>query len=225
MSITVLNDLTFEREGSSFKEVYPVKGLCMCSPDEKFAYIPITRCGSILLLEYFSSQYNWKLKNFYSLLDTTKFFTVLRNPFERWVSGFWVGNDESFYPKDAGRDPLMHQGFYNLYDNSHRKKISEDFSLQDPHTSLQISMLEGVDKDNITYFNFDSVNFQKEILHYIGNIMQSEPKPFLKEWQKPTKRKNMYFTVKRDRKFYESLLKYLQPDVDFISTCKFYDQQ
>jgi hypothetical protein len=197
-----------------YRTMFPHFGMVLTHKDSDYAYIPVPRCGSTLFLKYFTDHYNWVPYN-YNLLKGKKFFTIVRDPYERYLSGLWAIADP-----DPNSDIV--ERAIDLTNEKELEKLYDDPGLQNHHTMLQYLFYENLDLNNITFFNFDDDNFVKHFTHFIENHLHLGVHP-LDEWHSSDPKVEIKNIIEKDQHNFSKIQKWLEADYKFLSNIKYYE--
>jgi hypothetical protein len=100
--------------------------------DKKLIYISIDKCASSLLKEYFENVENFvKSNSSKKLFFGYKYFAIIRNPKERWISGLnqYIFNEMKIYRKKFHHDNMEffetgdREDYFNKFDNYLEEKM------------------------------------------------------------------------------------------------------
>jgi hypothetical protein len=216
--------------------------------DLSLLYIPIHKNASTKFNEVFDSAM-WKplsclniINGDYSFFVKVQAFTILRNPYERWLTGFCA------YVEDD-RETTYNMSLHNLTrEFVNTPHICDILSLFfntcycfdfDWHTKLQCSFFNSIDFpadydpksiidiSNITFFRLNektgrSINKflqSKKILIPINNSVSNS--------RKTNGNNDLYLALSNffdsNQNIKQRLMNYLEPDYKFIETVKFYN--
>lgn len=142
-----------------------------------------------------------------------KFFTALRDPIERWISA-------------------MAQAKIALNTNISWEQVVEQ-TVYDIHTEPQVSFLDGLDTNDVTWFYVDK-NLQTNYHHYIMNHQPVLSLPSMdgaNPYNETAKRNVAHQKCKQDcidflnkhSKYKEYLRDFYKADYDLINTVSFYE--
>lgn len=197
-----------------YKVMFPHFGMCMRGENLNHAFIPVPRCGSSYLLQHMSENLGWMPYN-YNFIQDGRFFAVLRDPYQRWLSGLWAIADPE--------EPNYENKPVNLLDKESLDKMFDDLSLQNHHTTQQYVFFRNLDISKITFFNFDSINFMQNFQHFFYNEFGIEFKAKDK-WHSSDEKTLIKEIIESNTNNLNKLQKWLQPDFDFVKSVKFYEK-
>lgn len=197
-----------------YKVMFPHFGMCMRHEKSTHAFIPVPRCGSTYLLKHLAENLGWMPYN-YNFFTDGKFFSVLRDPYERWLSGLWAIADPEAH--DLDNKPV------DLLSKESLDKMFDDPSLQNHHTTQQYVFFRHLDVSQITFFNFDDVKFMDNFQHFFHNELGIEL-DIKKDWHPSDEKTLIKQIVESDSNNLNKLQKWLEPDYEFVKSVKFYDK-
>jgi hypothetical protein len=186
--------------------------IIITNPDSMFYFIPIPKNASTAT-HYFLNQYGWR---YYQYEEKEEIynkipFTALREPVERWCSGF----AQDFY----------HNSFsINLNDVNSVDTLFNDNINFGLHTTRQSFYLENIDFSK-TYFLRHDHTYSDILEHFTLNIMKFrifnkiEKKPSIMDYSIKNKIKKI---LEDNPKYLTLLKKYLEKDLDIYNSVKFY---
>lgn len=198
-----------------YQTMFPHFGMCMQNTNSNFAFIPIPRCGSSYLLKYLHDDCGWKPNNYHFILEK-QFFSVVRDPYRRWLSGLWAIADP-----DPTSDIIVRP--VDLYDRQAVEKMFDDPGLQNHHTMLQYLFFRDLDISKITFFNFDDPNFFTNIKHFFTNSLGLDVST-MTEWHSSDEKveiKKIIESYSEDN--LNKLQNWLKQDYKFLEQIKFYE--
>lgn len=196
-----------------YEVMFPHFGMCLRHQNVQYAYIPVPRCGSSFLHKFFINQHNWKPYN-YKFISNQKFFAVVRDPYERWLSGLWsIAN--------PWHDDIVNKP-YNLLDDRSLAKLFDDPGCNNHHTMKQNLFYKNLNLNNITFFNFDDPKFIRNISHFIKNKLLLATN-FTEKWHKSDEKTEIRRIVEKNKTNYNKLMTWLEDDYHFMSKLKFYE--
>lgn len=125
------------------------------SPCGKYFWVKMHKCASTYI-EALLISLNWQVSNYRARDDKESliYFTVLRDPIERWVSGI------TEYLR------LQRKQVSDL--NEFTVKMIFDAMIFDVHTQHQAYFLEDINLKNIVFFKFDS-DLTKNLEHWFNS--------------------------------------------------------
>ena len=189
--------------------------------DFAYGYIPIPKCASTLLKNYFGQNFNFTKDFNYKNLKNKRYVVCLRDPIDRWFSG-------------------VTEYFFRFHPDVMQKENDEvikficDRKFFDEHTELQINFLEGLDTDQITFFYMDK-NLIPNLEHFVS--CKFYDLNHNKVDVKKLRNNYMYYSPKKIRfnsllkefsnenpNFIESLKSFYQHDIDLIKRVRFYNR-
>ena len=209
-----MGDLDYDYT-QSWHTMFPHFGMCFRHPSSDFAFIPVPRCGSSYLLKYLDENCGWTPYNYNSILEK-QFFSIVRDPYKRWLSGLWAIADP-----DPNSDIV--ERAIDLHDKLAVQKMFDDPGLQNHHTMLQYLFFRDLDISKITFFNFDDPNFLKNIKHFFSNSLGLDVSD-MPEWHKSDEKveiKKIIESCSEDN--LKKLKKWLDQDYKFLEQIKFYE--
>jgi hypothetical protein len=189
--------------------------------DFEYGYIPIPKCASTLLKNYFTQNFNFTKGFNYKNFKNKRYVVCLRDPIDRWFSGV----TEYFF--------RFHQDIMQK-ENSDVIKFICDRKFFDEHTELQRNFLEGLDTDQITFFYMDK-NLIPNLEHFVSckfrdlNHKRINAKNLRNNYMYYSPEKIRFFNVLKqyateNTNFIESLTSFYQHDYDLIKRVRFYDR-
>lgn len=215
----VLDDYNYLKHDYTkhWKDIFPDFGMCMTKLYDSHGYIPIPRCGSQYWLEFCDKQLGYKaehissVKGYYQTMLEWKpnyavdkqFFTILRDPYERYLSALFA--------------------IFKTMDESLLDLIRDNPSLDDHHLILQKDFFYGFDLNNITFFNMNDIDFDKKITTYVRKTFSLES--FVSNWRYSDNKQFIRDLLERDPKLLNIVKEYLQDDYNFLATIKFYNEE
>lgn len=214
-------------------------------PNNNFFYIDIHKNASSKFSTIFL-QHSWQYKELFDLEQISnqgKIFCILRDPFERYISGFtqFIDTasdvDAEFYNNlttSKSEVNLLLKDLLFFRDTEYKLKLmklifmlTENFEF-DIHTRLQVKFIEQCDISKIDFFLLnDNVSYQ--INSYFENHnkfdVNIDNKKIHANFQYPNKLKYQsiiknFFNENIQQK--QNLLKYLEPDFQLLNTIKVY---
>jgi hypothetical protein len=182
-------------------------GDCYSKPSDQLLYVHIPKNASSFtrgkLTDMGFELLNYHLEQKY----TNPVLAVLRDPFERWITGALEYLTRQF------KDPV---GVINS-----KEILFEQFEV-DEHTARQTKFLHGLDTNNITFLKCDD-NYKNNLVHFFNekNIALSS-KP---DWrnalvESSVKRKLKPLLLEKINQL--KLVEYLEPDYKLIKSIEFY---
>ena len=196
---------------------------CFLSPDKNLQFYPIYKNASTFV-ETNLEEIGWKPEHV-NISNCPTFFTILRDPFDRWISGFI---QEIINTNNDKIEKI-------LFDDIKADNTSFllDFLFEFPifnfgkATELQINYdIHKIPNDKIVFMKFD-VNLNSKLNHWLlgegikNDFLQKNPINVHSKNMLYKKVQNYFFDAKNIRTK-EKLLEYLKPDYDFINSIKFY---
>lgn len=197
---------------------------CFLSPDKKLQFYPIYKNASTFV-ETNLEQIGWSPERV-NIDDYPTLFTILRDPFDRWISGFIqeIINTSSISKIE---ETLLE----NIKDNN--TSFLLDFLFEFPifnfgkATELQINYdIHKIPNDKIVFMKFGA-NLNSKLNHWLlgegikNDFLHKNPINVHSKTMLYKKVQNYFFDAKNIRTK-EKLLEYLKPDYDFINSIKFY---
>lgn len=193
--------------------MFPHFGMCLHDVNSAYAFIPLPRCGSSFLNKYFVSNYKWTPYN-YNFVPEKKFFSIVRDPYKRWLSGLWS-------IADPLHDDIVNKP-YDLLDDNSLKKLFDNPDCDNHHTMKQNLFYKNLNLNNITFFNFDDSKFIYNIQHFIKNVLLLDVKS-MDDWHKSDEKTEIKKIVEKDKNNYNKLMNWLEDDYQFFTKLKFYE--
>lgn len=207
-------------------ERFPNFGMCMTDATNKHAFIPIPRCGSQYFCFLLSDKHGWtgnhvfNYQNFVKDLGKwkgsyetkPKYFSILRDPLERYISALWcLYNPETNLLKGSRMDKFQ---LDHLFSNP---------SLNDHHTINQYNFFYNINLDDVAFFNFNDKNLGEKVKHYFSNELEIKLNTAV--WlNKDSEEKDVIKQLFHDYPQYlETVKTYLEDDYKFLSTIKYYE--
>ena len=204
---------------------FPNFGMCMFHPKHDQAYIPIPRCGSQYLCNFLEKKYGWvgshvqilsnlneaygKWKKEYQ--KDLQYFSIVRDPLERYISALWVLYDPNTQLLNEHRldRPQLDQFFQNPSCNDH-------------HTINQYNFFYNVDTSKVTFFDFNDKNLGEKLAHFFAKQgIKFDSTNWIK---KDSEEKEIILKLFDDNPDYlEKVKMYLEDDYKFLSTIKYYE--
>jgi len=196
---------------------------CFLSPDKKLQFYPVYKNAS-QFVETNLERLGWE-RNHIDLDNLPLFFTVLRDPFERWISGFVqeIANTTNYKIEEI----LLE----NITDNN--SSFLLDFIFEFPlfnigtATELQVNYaFNKIPQSNIIFFKHGP-NLNFKLHHWLlgegikNTLLNQSPINVLSNNLLYQKIQNYFFDAKNIATK-EKLLEHLKPDYDFINSIKFY---
>lgn len=212
-------------QGTLSKIGFDNRGFCITSEDESFVYIPIAKNASSFTEFILKHHFNWKENNFIAnqYLKQKQLLVVIRDPFERWMSGV-VEHFVRKNPPDCGV----------RLDNEHLLYYVFNQGALDEHTELQVNFLSGIDTKNCTFIRMNrnyTNSFKSFMLHRLNKKVVFWNRDYTAQYNEssnnPVKRilsshlKKYYNTNKQAR---ANVSTYLKPDYEFVAGLEFYDK-
>lgn len=130
-------------------------GTCLASPDKKHAFLQIPKNASSYWKTYLRPL-GWKTSNVKELPEDTCYFTMLRDPVERWLSGI----SEYF---ERYHNEELHQPKSSIF-----FKTIEDLIVVDDHTELQSYFLQPIELQHIQFYKIDNLQGAWKYLENCG---------------------------------------------------------
>jgi len=185
----------------------------IANPNSNFFFIPIPKNASSSTYN-FLQQFDWcyyQFDNRNELLNKIG-FTVLRDPIERWCSGF----AQDFYYTYGSSGLNNSNSLYSLL-----REKNYNFGL---HTREQTYYLENINLDTTIFFKHDNT-YSSNLEHFTSNTLKfSTYKQVYKS--KSIMDNNIKTTIKNiihlNPKYLTLLKKYLEKDLDLYYSVKFY---
>lgn len=210
-----------------WEDRFPNFGMTMVDAKGENAYIPIPRCGSQFFCNFLASKHNWvgsHAFNYQTLLQTLgkwkqeytrqpRYFTILRDPLERYVSALWCLYDpDKKHIKDGAMTSKTQMD--HLFSNP---------SLDDHHTINQYNFFYNIDMNQIAFFNYNDKDMGEKISHYFEKYLKIKFLP--NQWiSKISEDKDDIIKFLDENPVYmENIKQYLQEDYKFLSTVKYYE--
>lgn len=206
---------------------FPNFGMCMVDPKNQYAYIPIPRCGSQFFCNLLADKHKWTgnhalvHQNFIQTLSTwkkeytaeAKYFTIIRDPFERYISALWC-----LYDLDS--QTIKN---HRMDSKTQMDHLFSDPSLNDHHTINQYNFFYNINMDNIAFFDYNDKNMGEKISHYFEKYLNIKFLP--NQWiSKISEDKDDIIQfLDKNPVYMENIKQYLQEDYKFLSTIKYYE--
>jgi hypothetical protein len=183
-------------------------GACYSKPGDQLLYVHIPKnASSFTRLKLLDA--GFELLNYHHAQKyTNPVVAVLRDPFERWITGAVE------YLVRQHVDPIE-------YVNT-KEVVFEHFEV-DEHTARQTKFLHGLDTNNITFLKCDK-NYKNNLIHFFNkNNIALNSKIGLHNAlnESPVKRKLKPLLLEKINQ--TKLVEYLQPDYKLIESVEFYD--
>jgi len=211
----------------SWSEKFPNFGMCMVDSKSQYAYIPIPRCGSQFFCNFLADKHNWigsHILNYQTFIQTLskwkqeytvepKYFTIVRDPIERYISALWCLYDDE--KQEINR--------HRMDSKTQMDHLFSEPSLNDHHTINQYNFLYNVDMSQIAFFNYNDKDMGKKISHYFENTLKIKFLP--EQWLAKNSENKEVITKLLDNNpnYMENIKKYLEEDYNFLSTIKYYE--
>lgn len=196
---------------------------CFLSPDKKLQFYPVYKNAS-QFVETNLERLGWE-RNHIDLDNLPLFFIILRDPYERWISGFV---QEIVNTTNYKIEKILLE---NITDNN--SSVLLDFILEFPlfnigkATELQVNYaFHKIPHSNIIFFKHES-NLNFKLHHWLlgegikNKFLNQSPINVLSNSLLYQKIQNYFFDAKNITAK-EKLLEHLKPDYDFINSIKFY---
>lgn len=194
-------------------------GQCISSKASKLLYINIPKNASTWAKDYFVFGYNWdNFSNFakYNLLKNFHKIVILRDPYERWLSGI------STY--------IMRDVHYLQMTKEVMKLITTKIEF-DEHTKPQTNFLNGIDTSDCTFFRVDH-SLDKDIQNFMDYKKQVKSDRFhmvkslnRNELEHINFRTALINYTKDNKEFMDRLEEYYKDDYNLMNRVKFYTQR
>lgn len=196
---------------------------CFLSPDKKLQFYPIYKNASTFV-ETNLAQIGWSPEHV-NIDDYPTLFTILRDPFERWISGFVqeIVNTTNYKIEEI----LLE----NITDNN--SSFLLDFIFEFPlfnigtATELQVNYaFNKIPQSNIIFFKHGP-NLNFKLHHWLlgegikNTLLTQSPINVLSNNLLYKKIQNYFFDAKNIA-IKEKLLEHLKPDYELINSTKFY---
>lgn len=209
-------DLYYEEEYRTipYHVMFPHFGMCMRHEKSSHAFIPVPRAGSSYINKHLSNDLGWMPYN-YNWIKDGKFFSVLRDPYKRWLSGLWAIADPE--ATDLVNPPV------NLLSEESVAKMCDDPCLQNHHTTQQHVFFRYLDTSKITFFNFDDEKFIDNLKHFFENELGIVFSP-KDAWHKSDEKTLIKEIIERNSDNLNKIHAWLEPDYQFIRSIKFYEK-
>jgi hypothetical protein len=210
---------------------FQIRGLI--DPTEKFIFLDVSKNASTKILNTLRNA-EWtnlpvmerKEKN--NFLNDKILFSVLREPYERWVSGFTT------YAKLPGARGTLNLSLYRLLNSDHWYitlqsifDFSDNFEF-DIHTQLQCNCFDSYNDTN-TDINFFLLN--ENVWSNLQNWCDTVNLEifFNDRYVNQTAKSNLIYNrivsfLDTNPRYKEKLMTWLQPDYDFFNSVKFVAQ-
>ena len=185
-----------------------------------YQYIP--KNASSLLIKHFK-ELHWSEINSNQIEKDFTIMVVLRDPYERWISGFIeeiIGlNDENLSKKITSRIEEVDPWFLDWIFATKTCNVGW-------HTKLQKDWIDSSLNLQTVYFKMEE-NFTFKMHHWllgegIANRFNNLPVFNSKKHYSIYHKVNSYLMDAKNNKNKNVLLEYLQPDYDFINSVTFY---
>jgi hypothetical protein len=183
-------------------------GACYGRPGDQLLYVHIPKNASTFtrdkLIDLGFETLNYHHEQKYA----NPVIAVLRDPFERWISGAVE------YLVRQNIDPIE-------YINT--EEVAFEHFEVDEHTARQTKFLHGLDTNNITFLKCDR-NYKKNLFHFFNKnniVLNSKIGWRNASILSPVKQKLKPLLLKKINQ--TKLIEYLQPDYKLIESVEFYD--
>ncbi len=210
-----------------WKERFPNFGMCMTDPENNAAFIPIPRCGSQFFCNWLINKHKWSgnhLLAYQTLLKTysqwkpeyakiPKYFSIVREPYERYVSALWILWDQD---KKTIND-------HRLDSKSQMDHLFSDPCMKDHHTMNQYNFFYNVDLNQVAFFNYDDKDMGEKISHYFEKQLNIKFLPELWTPRLSEDKQFLYEYLNTHPDYMANVKKYLETDYEFLSTIKYYE--
>jgi len=207
--------------------------LGFASIDNKIQFFPIPKNASRFINKHLA-ELHWAEKPII-LANERKIFAVIRDPFERWISGFiedilLISSTNSDWRCKKTADVVVKAILQNqpnwLLDYVFKKHVL-DIGF---HTELQKDFFGNYPTEQITFFKLDNtLNYKLSTMlqeQGIRNNFINLPKFNVKQDREPCKSFRLkildYLSNEENQKNKEQLFEFLQPDYNFIQKLSFY---
>lgn len=208
---------------------------CLVDPKKQFIFFPVPKCASQKFYGIFHNAKWTQLKDttvidYHRLFANAYKFAILRDPLQRWVSGFvtFLSLDELSSDYNKPMNKLLLSEYwsealsiifeYAPLDFGHYCKLQKDFFSHYVNEQFPIN--------EITFFSMDD-----KLGYTVGKWLQSNDNFITIDNTKVNilnKQLQIYkaiteflFDAKNDR-YKQKLYDYLRPDYEFINSIKFY---
>jgi hypothetical protein len=196
---------------------------CFLSPDKKLQFYPIYKNASTFV-ETNLEQIGWSPEHV-NIDDYPTLFSILRDPFDRWISGFIqeITNTGNYKIEEILLEDIKADNTSFLLDFLFEFPIFNFGKATELHINYD---LHNIPDNKIVFFKFDT-NLNFKLHHWLlGEGIKND---FLHKTPINVRSNNMlynkvksYFFDAVNIKNKEKLLEYLKPDYDFINSTKFY---
>jgi hypothetical protein len=132
-----------------------VHGMGYLDPSKRYFYVNIPKNATTWTRNVLC-RHGWSEENFNSLnISELKFFCGIRDPLERWISGAAEFLNRRSHQFDTDFKSLVH--------------LLVHFKTLDEHTVDQRCLLDGLNIDNITFFNINVIDYKQDIFDFMTN--------------------------------------------------------
>ena len=208
-----------------WSECFPNFGMCMFNPQSTHAFIPIPRCSSQYFCNFLEKKYGWvgshvqihnnlnlaygKWKKEYQ--KELQYFSIVRDPLERYISALWVLYDP--------QTRLLHN---HRMDKTQLDHLFLNPSLDDHHTINQYNFFYNVDLTKVTFFDFNDDTLGEKLEYFFKT---QDVKFDKRNWiKKDSEEKEIILKLFEDNPEYLQKVKtYLEDDYKFLATIKYYE--
>lgn len=193
--------------------------------ESNIGYIPIPKNASWFMRLFLGLNIGWDpyhndtsyIFN-YEKEKRDKFIVVLRDPYERWISGVLE------YVRFT-HDAVSWESKHVLDFICHRIVL-------DDHTEPQVNFIEGLDTENIIFFKVDK-NLEYNLSNFlitskllIGDVIKIPP-PTTNRQEDDSKKTNLIYHLelflKNNPERVDRIKNFYRPDYDLINSVKFYE--
>lgn len=210
-----------------WQDRFPNFGMCMVDPMHMQAFIPIPRCGSQFLCKFLANKYKWV--GSHSLIyqrflvglskwkpDLTfeqKYFTIVRDPLERYISALWIHYDKE----------KQEMKKHNMSSKTQMDHLFSDPSMNDHHTINQYNFFYNLNLDQVAFFDYNDKNTGDKLSHYLKKECNIDFLP--EQWisRLSEEKEDIYKLLDANPKYMDNVKKYLEDDYKFLSTIKYYE--
>jgi hypothetical protein len=183
-------------------------GACYSKPGDQLLYVHIPKNASSFTRDKLTGV-GFELLNYhYAQKYTNPVVAVLRDPFERWISGALEYLVKQFTDPERAINS--------------KEVLFKHFEV-DEHTARQTKFLHGLDTNNITFLKCDR-NYKNTLVHFFNkNNIALSAKPSWRNasTESPAKQKLKPLLLEKINQ--AKLVEYLQPDYKLIESVEFYD--
>jgi len=190
---------------------------------DNYFFLPIPKnASSSITKQLIEQNFRWGRYHEIENVNDYTMFTVLRDPFDRWISGFTedIYNEENVELKSKLISEITSKNSWFLDWTVKTKNFNIGF-----HTQLQVTWIPNKKDKKVFFCQEKNLNFK--LYHWLNG--EGVPNSFVnqpilnqkKHYDLYQKISEYFFDAKNQDKKTE-LLKYLQPDYDLINSITFY---